>query len=358
MTGFIDGIDSCNDLPIIAVEDITLEIGNKLVAEKINQARIELALIKYLPVSQRPFHTDVEYDYTWAYAASRASLASVPSYDTSYPLPFPLQASPGFIYPIIKDIVHPCIRDMSFLKRSRSRLMVNVGRDTTSAIHPIVIEESPKAAAHSLVTFSGTFESMTLELKEEPQDVKDDTHGNLTAFPFHYIHSEYRMIRFTDEGVTIRGSNTDLFMQYNNTDRLYFSRDQSYNGCIGESGRKYKYFNPARHTTFTNISVEVDDILLPMLSKPTCTQTVTENPEIGGNNERMLKRLLARRVDLTSGKGQGPRLPPQSAVNDIGPDFHPHAMSLTSLGWEISLNTDDVNCVTVRMRKLADDIAK
>ncbi|KIJ23517.1 hypothetical protein M422DRAFT_275890 [Sphaerobolus stellatus SS14] len=151
MTGFIDGIDSCNDLPIIAVEDITLEIGNKLVAEKINQARIELALIKYrLPVSQRPFHTDVEYDYTWAYAASRASLASVPSYDTSYPLPFPLQASPGFIYPIIKDIVHPCIRDMSFLKRSRSRLMVNVGRDTTSAIHPIVIEESPKAAAHSL----------------------------------------------------------------------------------------------------------------------------------------------------------------------------------------------------------------
>ncbi|KIJ35353.1 hypothetical protein M422DRAFT_262529 [Sphaerobolus stellatus SS14] len=166
ITGFIDGIDSYNDLPIIAVKDITLEIGNNVV--------VALAI----PVLQRQFHTDIEYNYIWVYAASRAPLASVPSYDTPYPLPFPLQTSPGFIYPTIKDTVHPWIRDMSFLKRSRSRLTANMERDMTSAILTILIEESPMAAAHSL----RASESMTLNLKEELQDVKDGTHDRLLAY--------------------------------------------------------------------------------------------------------------------------------------------------------------------------------
>ncbi|KIJ32934.1 hypothetical protein M422DRAFT_265275 [Sphaerobolus stellatus SS14] len=81
ITGFIDCIDKFSLIPVIMVEELTLEIGNNRVTELINQARLESVGLKD-PVSHQPFHTHLNYNFSWKHQPSTASLSSIPSYRT------------------------------------------------------------------------------------------------------------------------------------------------------------------------------------------------------------------------------------------------------------------------------------
>ncbi|KIJ42586.1 hypothetical protein M422DRAFT_254367 [Sphaerobolus stellatus SS14] len=94
--GFIDCIDNKWHLPVIIVEELTLELGNKRVAELANHARIERLLILCKAHPARETETAMEpimADKDWIYATSAASLSSIPPYGSPYPLPFPLDSS-------------------------------------------------------------------------------------------------------------------------------------------------------------------------------------------------------------------------------------------------------------------------
>ncbi|KIJ44871.1 hypothetical protein M422DRAFT_251494 [Sphaerobolus stellatus SS14] len=94
ITGFIDCIDNQSRLPVITIEELTLELGNKRVAELANHARIERLLLKRKIHTTRETETVMELimaDKYWKYTASTASLSSIPPYGNPYPLPFPLE---------------------------------------------------------------------------------------------------------------------------------------------------------------------------------------------------------------------------------------------------------------------------
>ncbi|KIJ32920.1 hypothetical protein M422DRAFT_265260 [Sphaerobolus stellatus SS14] len=159
ITGFIDCIDTFNQLPVITVEDITLEVGNKIVAEKVNQARVDLALICYhkrsaFPVARRPFHRDIEFNYSWAYSGSYASLSSIPSYNTPYPQPFPLDGAQGFRYPMAQGTVFDPLRQPRFTFRASKSATKNIEKGHAShsptLLSPIVSEvKVMQSSAHN-----------------------------------------------------------------------------------------------------------------------------------------------------------------------------------------------------------------
>ncbi|KIJ23479.1 hypothetical protein M422DRAFT_275925 [Sphaerobolus stellatus SS14] len=110
ITGFFDCIDNFSLTPVIIIEELTLEVGNKRVTELINQARIEGKFSKFHrtehSASRQAFETNVDFDFSWGYAESRASLASIPAFHTPYPTPFPLDRS-AFWYPEREEPQYP-----------------------------------------------------------------------------------------------------------------------------------------------------------------------------------------------------------------------------------------------------------
>ncbi|KIJ23692.1 hypothetical protein M422DRAFT_275676 [Sphaerobolus stellatus SS14] len=124
ITGFIDCIDNMNGIPVITIEDLTLEIGNRRVAELANTARIQQAMNTNQqegPAMIEGDITPIQADRSWRYEESRVSLSSVPPYSTPYPIPFPLlppsrapgepkPLDPGFDYP---ELAYPATLDES-----------------------------------------------------------------------------------------------------------------------------------------------------------------------------------------------------------------------------------------------------
>ncbi|KIJ41800.1 hypothetical protein M422DRAFT_255114 [Sphaerobolus stellatus SS14] len=99
ITGFIDCLDEFSLIPVITIEELTLEVGNNRVAELINQARLDSirSNIGRDPASQQTFQTHIEFNDTWRFQPSTASLSSVPAYNTPYPRPFPLDGVPYWL---------------------------------------------------------------------------------------------------------------------------------------------------------------------------------------------------------------------------------------------------------------------
>ncbi|KIJ37660.1 hypothetical protein M422DRAFT_259754 [Sphaerobolus stellatus SS14] len=99
ITGFIDCLDEFSLIPVITIEELTLEVGNNRVAELINQARLDSirSNIGRDPASQQTFQTHIEFNDMWRFQPSTASLSSVPAYNTPYPRPFPLDGVPYWL---------------------------------------------------------------------------------------------------------------------------------------------------------------------------------------------------------------------------------------------------------------------
>ncbi|KIJ28983.1 hypothetical protein M422DRAFT_269682 [Sphaerobolus stellatus SS14] len=90
--GYLDCIDLFSLVPVITVEHLTLEVGNLRVAEIINHVQIDLSVARTF--NGRPGVKDlreslitIDPDFSWKYAESTASKASIPPYHTAYPKP-------------------------------------------------------------------------------------------------------------------------------------------------------------------------------------------------------------------------------------------------------------------------------
>ncbi|KIJ32883.1 hypothetical protein M422DRAFT_265218 [Sphaerobolus stellatus SS14] len=106
--GPIDCIDANTKLPVVTVEELTLEVGNRKLAEIANLARLRKAYQEVRSRSMPPNFGDLlphelAADVGYPYQSSSVSLASTPSLPNSWPIPLerPLGASheTGIEYP-------------------------------------------------------------------------------------------------------------------------------------------------------------------------------------------------------------------------------------------------------------------
>ncbi|KIJ42583.1 hypothetical protein M422DRAFT_48192 [Sphaerobolus stellatus SS14] len=113
ITGFIDCIDSKSGLPVITIEDLTLEIGNRRVTELANMARIQAVMLRHphqQHITEAGEIAPIEVDAEWRYPNSMVSLSSVTPHSTAYPIPFPLlppSCAPGEPRPIDTGYHYP-----------------------------------------------------------------------------------------------------------------------------------------------------------------------------------------------------------------------------------------------------------
>ncbi|KIJ23516.1 hypothetical protein M422DRAFT_247383 [Sphaerobolus stellatus SS14] len=151
ISGFLDCIDTFSLIPVVVIEEITLEVGNKRVADLINQARFENSLSKFHrpadSTSRMPFQSEVDFDFSWGYAESRVSLSSVPSYQTPYPTPFPLDGTP-YWYPKTEDPVYPAPQFPALIQHNATKEEINTKSDEGLKI----IAPNPTMASKGAVT--------------------------------------------------------------------------------------------------------------------------------------------------------------------------------------------------------------
>ncbi|KIJ55904.1 hypothetical protein M422DRAFT_239066 [Sphaerobolus stellatus SS14] len=108
ITGIIDCIDRKGFIPVIAIEELSHELGNHRVAELANHARIARAKLIGRPLF--PETAPIEFDPAWCYFDARLSISSIPDYTNPYPTPFPyngpLWGEPKPVNPVYNKIEH------------------------------------------------------------------------------------------------------------------------------------------------------------------------------------------------------------------------------------------------------------